>query len=220
MAILSIASAALVLLAASPALARTDIAGCTYYDSVVVVNHVPSYNTRIWYVPGSGELCELLDCGGGRAPPKTTVPGCPQYVGTATYSPKFIDPKTLGGAPPAKTTTAAETETESPEAPLTTTPPALTSSPGSSSVVETETETDGTVSGTSAETSTETSAADTRVTTMATSTGIQSNATGSASSTSSGSPKTTSSGSGAVPTAAAVLGSCLVAGIAACVGMM
>jgi len=42
------------------------------------------------YVPGTGELCEFLDCGGGRAPPKTTVPGCAQYSGTETYSPSYL----------------------------------------------------------------------------------------------------------------------------------
>ncbi|OBT43744.1 hypothetical protein VE00_05628 [Pseudogymnoascus sp. WSF 3629] len=29
-----------------------------------------------WYDPLTGEVCDLLDCGGGRAPPKTDVPGC------------------------------------------------------------------------------------------------------------------------------------------------
>ncbi|KAI5467680.1 hypothetical protein BGZ63DRAFT_33407 [Mariannaea sp. PMI_226] len=81
---------AALLLAASPALARTDLVGCTYYDSVVKDGNTP-YATRVWYVPGSGEICEFLDCGGGRAPPKTTVPGCPLYSGTATYSPSYLE---------------------------------------------------------------------------------------------------------------------------------
>lgn len=34
--------------------------------------------------------CELLDCGGGRAPPKTNVPGCGNYKGTASYSPTYL----------------------------------------------------------------------------------------------------------------------------------
>lgn len=42
------------------------------------------------YVPDTGEVCEFLDCGGGRAPPKTDVPGCEQYSGTATYSPSYL----------------------------------------------------------------------------------------------------------------------------------
>ncbi|KAH7314205.1 hypothetical protein BKA65DRAFT_118044 [Rhexocercosporidium sp. MPI-PUGE-AT-0058] len=61
--------------------ARTDRSGCTSTTAG------PSI---IYYVPGTGELCDFLDCGGGRAPPKTTVPGCPQYAGTATYSPSFL----------------------------------------------------------------------------------------------------------------------------------
>lgn len=38
----------------------------------------------------TGELCDFLDCGGGMAPPKTTVPGCPLYSGTASYSPSYL----------------------------------------------------------------------------------------------------------------------------------
>ncbi|KAF4497466.1 siderophore biosynthesis enzyme [Fusarium agapanthi] len=90
------------LIAAVPALAKTDLAGCTSYDTVLS-NANGMYASRIWYVPDTGELCDFLDCGGGRAPPKTTVPGCPGYVGTATYSPLFINPKTLGGAVPEET---------------------------------------------------------------------------------------------------------------------
>ncbi len=30
-----------------------------------------------WFDPLTGEICDPLDCGGGRAPPKTNVPGCP-----------------------------------------------------------------------------------------------------------------------------------------------
>lgn len=93
-------SAALALAALSAlAAAKTDIGGCTYYDGVFTPSHGYPYATRIWYVDGTGELCEILDCGGGRAPPKTTVPGCDNYVGTATYEPRFIDPATLGDEP-------------------------------------------------------------------------------------------------------------------------
>jgi len=62
-------------------LAKTDLAGCT---------STAAGASLTWYVPGTGELCELLDCGGGRAPPKTTVPGCAAYSGTATYSPSYL----------------------------------------------------------------------------------------------------------------------------------
>lgn len=62
-------------------LAKTDLSGCT--SSV-------SGPKLIWYVPETGELCEFLDCGGGRAPPKTTVPGCGAYEGTEAYKPSFL----------------------------------------------------------------------------------------------------------------------------------
>lgn len=70
---------------ATLAFAKTDIAGCTSSDV-----SFPAGASMIYYVPGTGEICEFLDCGGGRAPPKTTVPGCPQYSGTETYSPSFL----------------------------------------------------------------------------------------------------------------------------------
>ncbi|KAH6842657.1 hypothetical protein B0I37DRAFT_436374 [Chaetomium sp. MPI-CAGE-AT-0009] len=70
------------LLLAGPAAARTDYEGC-------VSTKLPAAQSTIWYVPGTGELCEPLDCGGGRAPPKT-VPGCPAYKGTETVTPRFF----------------------------------------------------------------------------------------------------------------------------------
>ncbi|KAH0424225.1 hypothetical protein CcaCcLH18_11661 [Colletotrichum camelliae] len=83
---------------ASTALAKTDLTGCTSSDSVVTPSGGGTpYATRVYYVPDTGEICAALDCGGGRAPPKTTVPGCPSYEGTETYSPSFL---------PLKTTTA------------------------------------------------------------------------------------------------------------------
>lgn len=66
-------------------LARTDLTGCT---STSVSS--PTGASIAWYVPETGEVCDLLDCGGGRAPPKTTVPGCPLYSGTASYSPLYL----------------------------------------------------------------------------------------------------------------------------------
>ncbi|KAI1421178.1 hypothetical protein F5Y12DRAFT_44729 [Xylaria sp. FL1777] len=70
---------------AGHAVAKTDIAGCVSSQTVAYGGA-----SLIWYVPDTGEVCEFLDCGGGRAPPKTTVPGCPQYEGTATYSPSYL----------------------------------------------------------------------------------------------------------------------------------
>lgn len=65
--------------------ARTDLTGCTRTDV-----SSPAGASYAWIVPNTGELCDFLDCGGGRAPPKTTVPGCPAYVGTETYRPSFL----------------------------------------------------------------------------------------------------------------------------------
>lgn len=62
-------------------LARTDLSGCVSSTAGA---------SLVWYVPDTGETCEFLDCGGGRAPPKTTVPGCAAYSGTATYSPSYL----------------------------------------------------------------------------------------------------------------------------------
>lgn len=66
-------------------LARTDLTGCT---STSVSS--PAGASIAWYVPETGEVCDFLDCGGGRAPPETTVPGCPLYSGTASYSPSYL----------------------------------------------------------------------------------------------------------------------------------
>lgn len=66
-------------------LAKTDLTGCT--SSNVVTNGGASV---LWYVPSDGEICAFLDCGGGMAPPKTDVPGCAAYSGTASYSPSYI----------------------------------------------------------------------------------------------------------------------------------
>ncbi|KAI0420733.1 hypothetical protein F5X98DRAFT_16605 [Xylaria grammica] len=74
-----------VALLAGLAAAKTDIGGCVSSQTVAYGGA-----SLIWYVPDTGEICEFLDCGGGRAPPKTTVPGCPAYEGTATYSPSYL----------------------------------------------------------------------------------------------------------------------------------
>jgi len=82
------------LLAGSVQTAKTDLAGCTLtvvplLTEIVTttVNGVVSsygdygYTTFQW---DGTEQCQLIDCGGGRAPPKTDVPGCPLYTGTGT----------------------------------------------------------------------------------------------------------------------------------------
>lgn len=106
------------LLALSPlaALARTDFSGCTSFTSTVTINPTAHeygnvYGSVVYYDPDTLEICTVPDCGGGRAPPKTGVPGCPLYSGTATVTPSFLsaDPlaatmTTSSGA--AQTTTA------------------------------------------------------------------------------------------------------------------
>ncbi|KAK6003116.1 hypothetical protein QM012_000961 [Aureobasidium pullulans] len=95
--------------------ARTDLTGCTRTDV-----SSPAGASYAWIVPETGELCDFLDCGGGRAPPKTTVPGCALFVGTETYKPSFLAgfsaSMTIGGVgsiQASATTTAAPTFTTS-----------------------------------------------------------------------------------------------------------
>jgi len=92
---------------ATLALARTDLEGCTRTDV-----SSPAGASYAWYVPGTGEVCEILDCGGGRAPPKTTVPGCAAYSGTETYSPSYLA-GFQASATAAPSTTAADVEASS-----------------------------------------------------------------------------------------------------------
>ncbi|GAB1744400.1 hypothetical protein NU219Hw_g1678t1 [Hortaea werneckii] len=86
---------------ATLALGRTDLVGCTSTDV-----SSPAGASYAWYVPGTGELCDPLDCGGGRAPPKYDVPGCPQYTGTESYSPSYLPGYGSATAAPASTTAA------------------------------------------------------------------------------------------------------------------
>jgi hypothetical protein len=65
--------------------ARTDLTGCTRTDI-----SLPAGASYAWIVPDTGELCEFLDCGGGRAPPKLNVPGCAAFTGTQVYEPSFM----------------------------------------------------------------------------------------------------------------------------------
>jgi hypothetical protein len=88
---------------AAVALARTDLEGCTSTDV-----SSPAGASIAWYVPGTGEVCEILDCGGGRAPPKTTVPGCAAYSGTASYSPSYLAGFQASATPAPSTTAEAQ----------------------------------------------------------------------------------------------------------------
>ncbi|KAJ5391273.1 hypothetical protein N7509_006763 [Penicillium cosmopolitanum] len=94
---------------ASIALARTDLAGCTSSQTTNQWHEA----SMIWWVPESGEICEFVDCGGGRAPPKTTQPGCPLYSGTATLTPNYMPGWGPNGKIAASTTTVAETTSSS-----------------------------------------------------------------------------------------------------------
>jgi len=96
----SITSLFTVLSVAAVALAKTDLSGCTSSQTVAFGGA-----SMIWYVPGTGEICAPLDCGGGRAPPKTTVPGCAAYSGTETYSPSYLS--NWGSATATATSTAS-----------------------------------------------------------------------------------------------------------------
>lgn len=108
------------LLAFSPlaALARTDFSGCTSFTSTVTINPTAHeygnvYGSVVYYDPDTLEICTVPDCGGGRAPPKTGVPGCPLYSGTATVTPSFLSADPLA-ATMTTSSGAAETTTATP----------------------------------------------------------------------------------------------------------
>ncbi|RBQ74789.1 hypothetical protein FVER53263_05953 [Fusarium verticillioides] len=70
-----------------------------------------------WFDPDDGMICDPLDCGGGRAPPKTDVPGCAGYTGTETVGTSYLScwkPSTTLVAAAAETTSET-TVTETPE---------------------------------------------------------------------------------------------------------
>jgi cytoskeletal protein RodZ len=90
---------------ASLATARTDISGCISSQTTNQWHEA----SMIWWVPDTGEICDFVDCGGGRAPPKTTVPGCPLYSGTETVTPSYMPGWGPNGKLAATTTTVAQT---------------------------------------------------------------------------------------------------------------
>ncbi len=87
------------------ATARTDLSGCISSATHNQWNEA----SMIWYVPDTGEICDFVDCGGGRAPPKTTQPGCPLYTGTATVTPSYLSGWGPNGKLAASTTTVSQT---------------------------------------------------------------------------------------------------------------
>lgn len=198
-----LAITATLLLAASPSLARTDLEGCTYYDSVVDPGSYAAYATRIWYVPDSGELCDFLDCGGGRAPPKTTVPGCAAYEGTATYSPSYIDVAKLTGGGDVEATTTGGDAVAQTTLPTSLPTELITAPPSTKTKTAAQTATgEETASG---EDSASTTAA------PGSSSGASTASAGQTSLTT-----TTTPDAAAMPTVGAVLAPCLIAGVAAC----
>ncbi|KAK1832944.1 hypothetical protein QBC39DRAFT_62207 [Podospora conica] len=66
-----------------------------------------------YFDPNNGELCGGIDCGGGRAPPKTNVPGCPLYKGTELpiTTPQYLPCWTPPGGASTKTTSPADSTT-------------------------------------------------------------------------------------------------------------
>ncbi|TQN63606.1 hypothetical protein CSHISOI_11808, partial [Colletotrichum shisoi] len=116
---------------ATAVLAKTDLAGCVSSDSIFTPTQGGTpYATRVWYLPDTGEICAALDCGGGRAPPKTTVPGCAAYAGTETYSPSFLPLKTTTAADAVAQTTLPTITTSVPETAAVTTVTGIASSTG------------------------------------------------------------------------------------------
>ncbi|KAI0148840.1 hypothetical protein GGR57DRAFT_474440 [Xylariaceae sp. FL1272] len=93
---------------AALAAAKTDLEGCTSSSTVAYGGA-----SIIWYVPDSGEICAFLDCGGGMAPPKTTVPGCAAYSGTATYSPSYLPGFGSSTSAPAHATSTSSSSSSS-----------------------------------------------------------------------------------------------------------
>jgi hypothetical protein len=89
------------------ATARTDISGCV--SSATRDQYGDA--SMIWYVPDSGEICSFIDCGGGRAPPKSDTPGCPLYTGTATVTASYLPGYGSSEKMVASTTTVSETST-------------------------------------------------------------------------------------------------------------
>lgn len=98
---------AVVLLAAARSVQAVGCATHTY-------GSCPDDNIVHWYDPDDGQICDPLDCGGGRAPAKTTEPCCTAaYTGTevCVTTPSYLPCFTTSGASTststAVTTTAA-----------------------------------------------------------------------------------------------------------------
>ncbi|KAH6673739.1 putative siderophore biosynthesis enzyme [Halenospora varia] len=193
-----------ILALAAVAAAKTDLSGCTSSST----KNQWGEASMIYWVPGTGEICAFLDCGGGRAPPKTTVPGCAAYEGTATYSPSYMTGQHAVGASTATSTskpatTTSTTDTSALITPGTKGPASTLSTPTGTSVVISSSVSSGPESAI-------TSAATTSVTSLVTSTtsgsGSSGVAPGNSTSTSSAGVATTSPNAGSMNSVHGILG--------------
>ncbi|KAL3304136.1 siderophore biosynthesis protein [Colletotrichum asianum] len=142
-----------VIAAAGLALAKTDIEGCTSFTSTVTVRteigYGNTYETVIWYVPDTLEICRGVDCGGGRAPPRK-VPGCPMYSGTETVTASFLS--TDPAAPVSTVITVTPTKTSTVALVTVTTTPSGATETGASETASSASATGGSVEATTAPT--------------------------------------------------------------------
>ncbi|KAL4989112.1 hypothetical protein BDW68DRAFT_176232 [Aspergillus falconensis] len=67
--------------------ARTTLEGCTFAETVSERNEY----SIVWYVPETGEICDVPVCGGGLDPFDYDNPACPEYTGTAPYEPSYLE---------------------------------------------------------------------------------------------------------------------------------
>ncbi|KAJ5769837.1 uncharacterized protein N7511_001888 [Penicillium nucicola] len=189
------------------ATARTDLEGCV--SSEIVIDYYASY---LWYVQDTGEICSFLDCGGGRAPPKTDKPGCGGYHGTATVTPDYISGWGPNGKQAASTTTVAATTSAS-----AVTATAITTSASQSEESDSSSSSSGSSAASASATGSETpgiTAAPSSSTAASMTTALSSSDANSTSAAASSTP----TGNAAVMPASNVLG--VVAGMAAMVGAM
>ncbi|UKZ81022.1 hypothetical protein TrVFT333_008789 [Trichoderma virens FT-333] len=195
------------LLLASAALAKTDLAGCTYTDIVVRPTDRPAYDAY------ASRICS----------PKTDVPGCPLYSGTATYSPSYLNLQTKAaaagegqatatGSSGATTTGESQVTSKATTAPATTAPATTLET----TVSKTASETESAAQTTAAPVKSSASSSST----VTASQGLTTSAPGRNGTVTGAHPTSTFTTNGAAPTAVAILGSCLIAGVAACVGML
>ncbi|KAL4738770.1 hypothetical protein BDV11DRAFT_215736 [Aspergillus similis] len=80
--------------------ARTTLEGCTFTETV---SESDGYSI-VWYVPETGEICDVPVCGGGLNPFDYDNPACSEYTGTAPYKPSYLE-----DYGPCPTTVTAET---------------------------------------------------------------------------------------------------------------